>query len=443
VAVATASVMTFSHQKLRAEPVNLTATHATQLASTIKPLKPRKNCASGKEQCMDSGCCKQTGARCFKMDEKHAWCNMTCSKGKGWSCEDITATRDEVAVERPGTALYCYAVHFHDNHYKPNHELELLKMQMQRGLGIFACDAFELFSDVQLSVGDYEAVTVDDLEGDFCKYKRPDTGACANTAIFYQVWQLMRGTSAVWDKVQDKGWVIKADVDAVLIPQRLTDMLSQQGEPNMGVYYENCKGVDSGFYGNLEVVSTKGFKIVADNLEECKRNLCWGGELCEDWKWGPWGEDKFLQECMDRHGVAKLPLYELTYDGCCASDRPDGVEKIPGSEKKPQKWKPSCSDSYAPSTHPFMTVESWETCYADTMKPKPPTTSSHPPTYCTLTPSAICGNTDRLCVLDHQTCGGEERGEGFCCAAAGYFEEVPMMRGCRFCGDEQCGPCPS
>eukprot|EP00959_Pyramimonas_sp_CCMP1952_P087587 1832923-Pyramimonas_sp.AAC.1 len=72
--------------------------------------------------------------------------------------------------------LYCYAVHFHDNRGKPNHELDLLKMQMQRGLGIFACDAYEVFSDVQLLVGDYEAVKVEDLEGDFCKYTRPDTG---------------------------------------------------------------------------------------------------------------------------------------------------------------------------------------------------------------------------------------------------------------------------
>eukprot|EP00959_Pyramimonas_sp_CCMP1952_P031437 659291-Pyramimonas_sp.AAC.1 len=64
--------MTCSHQKLRAEPVNLFATRATELASTIKPLKPRKVCASGKESCLDSGCCKQTGAKCFKMDEEHA-----------------------------------------------------------------------------------------------------------------------------------------------------------------------------------------------------------------------------------------------------------------------------------------------------------------------------------------------------------------------------------
>jgi len=339
-------------------------------------------------------------------------------------------------------------VHFHNNHLKPNKELELLKMQMQRGLGIFACDEYEVFSDVQLSIGDYEAVKVDDLEGDFCKYTRPDTGACANTAIFYQVWQLMRGTSIVWDKVQDKNWVIKTDIDSVFIPQRLRSLLSQQVEPDVGVYYENCKGVDSGLYGNLEVVSTKGFKIVADNMEECKRNLCWGGELCEDWKWGPWGEDKFLQECMDRHGVAKLPLYQLTYDGCCASDRPEGVPKLPGSENKPVKWKPDCSDSYAPGTHPFKNVELWEACYADTMKPKPPTTSSHPPTYCTETPAATCGNSDRLCVQDLEHCKGlagldSDAGQGFCCTAAGYFEEVPMMRGCRFCGDEECGPCPS
>ena len=77
------------------------------------------------------------------------------------------------------------------------------------------------------------------------------------------------------------------------------------------------------------------------------------------------------------------------------------------------------------------------------MKPKPSTTTSHPPTYCTLTPSATCGNSEMLCVLDHQNHGGEETGQGMCCTAAGYFDQVPMMRGCRFCGNEECGACPS
>merc|ERR1711920_301436 len=134
-------------------------------------------CSAGNESCMDSGCCKQSGARCFKKDEKHAGCNLTCSTEKGWSCEDITATVDEVAAESPDTTLYCYVVHFHNNQGKPNHEKELLTMQMQRGQGIFACDAYDVFSDRQLSLGDYEAVSVDDRDGDFCKYERPDTGA--------------------------------------------------------------------------------------------------------------------------------------------------------------------------------------------------------------------------------------------------------------------------
>merc|ERR1712222_132001 len=72
-------------------------------------------------------------------------------------------------------------------------------------------------------------------------------------------------------------WVVKADADAVFIPQRLQDLLSRQAQPNTGIYYENCKGVDSGFFGSLEVISTRGFKIFVDKLEDCKSTLAWDG----------------------------------------------------------------------------------------------------------------------------------------------------------------------
>merc|ERR1712232_874565 len=134
------------------------------------------------------------------------------------------------------------------------------------------------------------------------------------------------------------------DADTVFIPQRLKDMLSFQAQPSEGVYFENCKGVDSGFFGSLEVVSTKGFETVIDKLENCKYTLCWGG-----------------QECEDLHGVSKLPLFELTYDGACPDDRPK-------DQKKNKKFKPPCWNSTAPATHPFKTVDTWLDCLAASTK---------------------------------------------------------------------------
>ena len=155
--------------------------------------------------------------------------------------------------------------------------------------------------------------------------------------------------------------VVKADADAVFIPQRLQDLLSRQAQPNTGIYYENCKGVDSGFFGSLEVISTLGFKIFVDKLEECKSSLAWDGNPSSGWKYGPWGEDKFAQECMDKHGVLKLPLFELTYDGTCPSDRPKGQEKN-------KKFVPPCWNSSAPVTHPLKSVKAWAECLDTTLK---------------------------------------------------------------------------
>jgi hypothetical protein len=356
VAIAIASVMTFRHHKLRGEPVQPQA-RATALEE-IKPLKPRKQCSGSTESCMETGCCKVTGAKCFKKkDQKTAWCKMNCTSGGEWSCEEVVSTKAAMPANHPGTSLYCYVVHFRHNKGKPNKEMEMMPMQMEKGLHIYACDAWDIFSDVMFDVGDYTSIRVKDIEGDFCKYARPDTGACANAAIYYQVWRTIRSMQ----KWQDQEWVVKTDVDAVFIPQRLKDMLAVRVQPDVGVYFDNCKSVDSGFFGALEVVSTKAFKVVLPQVEDCKYTLCWGGEECDDWKYGPWGEDKFLQECMDKNFVAKMPLYELTNDGACPGDRPEG-------QKKNKKFKPVCADSIAPSTHPFKTPDAWMSCHDATMK---------------------------------------------------------------------------
>lgn len=349
------AIAVVSAAALRRQPLNLQRDFT--VLDTIWALKPRKNCSAGGENCMQSGCCQTSGAKCFKKDTESAWCELECDSASGWSCEEVTS-KTGLEAAQPGTSMYCYIVNFKKKGGKPNKDVELMQMQMQRKLGIFACEAYDVFSDVPVVLGDYTAVQVMDVENDFCLYKRPDKpGTCANAAIFYQAWKKMRAMQT-W---RSQEWVIKVDADTVFIPQRLKDMLSFHAGPSQGVYYENCKGVDSGFFGSLEVVSTKGFETVVDKLENCKYTLCWGGQECDGWKYGPFGEDKFLQECMDLHGVSKLPLFELTYDGACPDDRPK-------DQKKNKKFKPPCWNSTAPATHPFKTVDTWLDCYAATTK---------------------------------------------------------------------------
>merc|ERR1711963_231171 len=65
--------------------------------------------------------------------------------------------------------------------------------------------------------------------------------------------------------------------------------------------------------------------------EECHTQFApCANEGC-DWKWGAWGEDVFTQRCMDHHYVDKVEAFDMTTDGACAADRPEG-------EKKNKKW---------------------------------------------------------------------------------------------------------
>merc|ERR1711870_99809 len=99
-------------------------------------------------------------------------------------------------------------------------------------------------------------------------------------------------------------WVVKVDPATVFMPNKPAAHLAITNVPTDGTYFENCKGVDSGFFGNLELVSTKAFQTFLDKLEDCKLNLCWDGKPdCENWQYGPWGEDKFMQECLDRQSI--------------------------------------------------------------------------------------------------------------------------------------------
>merc|ERR1712217_572340 len=132
--------------------------------------------------------------------------------------------------------------------------------------------------------------------------------------------------------------------------------------PGGGVYVENCKKVMYGFFGNLEVVSHDAFDAFLFNLEHCKKTLDWKGQK-PGWKYGPWGEDLFMQNCMDVHGVAKVSNFTLTNDGLCKADLPKALQKVKGV-----KWHPDCSHSQAVSLHPFMKPQEYFACLANTQR---------------------------------------------------------------------------
>merc|ERR1719220_620020 len=143
-----------------------------------------------------------------------------------------------------------------------------------------------------------------------------------NTGMFVQVWTAVRDAG----HALNHNWIIKADADAVFFPQKLIEVLRGAQVPAEGVYMENCKFVDWGYFGNLEVFSKQAFTTLVNNLDTCYSSLPWKVGVHEG-KYGPMGEDLFAQKCMDLLGVAKQENFGLTTDGACESDRPVGQEK--------------------------------------------------------------------------------------------------------------------
>merc|ERR1712218_157720 len=126
-----------------------------------------------------------------------------------------------------------------------------------------------------------------------------------------------------------------------------------------GVYMENCKFVDWGYFGNLEVFSKQAFATLVNNLDTCYNSLPWKVGV-HDGKYGPMGEDLFAQKCMDKFGVRRVEAFDITTDGACPADRPI-------DQKTNKKWKPNCAWVSTPSMHPFKKLDEWVQCHAATV----------------------------------------------------------------------------
>jgi len=317
------------------------------------------------ENCINTKCCAITGYNCFQKEPGVAGCLKGCIPKKGgWDCTMPDAVLDLVDVkEVPNTRFYCFTVYTQDNGNPTKHpgaqeELELLKQQYSKGVGVFACPGNDVFSDVEVSLGaGYSTVKVTDSENEFHVVKRKKTKTWVNTGMFKQVWKKIDEIGA-W---KDFDWVIKLDADAVFVPWRLQKALSNQPVSWTGVYIENCADVQYGFFGSVEVISHQAFSTLVQSIGECSSAIKWSSMQATTW--GPIGEDLFAQKCMDSKGVSKVQKFDLTTDGVCPA-----VKKQWGKDPKGSKaMKPECDKVTSPVMHPFKTPEAWFDCYQKTL----------------------------------------------------------------------------
>merc|ERR1712217_978511 len=142
------------------------------------------------------------------------------------------------------------------------HDLAILQKAFQYQESIFTCNDWEVFSDVpaQISVErGYWSTVVSDPDGLFTKLHRKDKpDHFLNTPLFIQVWKAL----AQQKRATRQSFTVKVDPVTVFLPQRLRAYLAPKtGESDNGFYFQNCKSVQQGFFGNLEIVSKSAMKI--------------------------------------------------------------------------------------------------------------------------------------------------------------------------------------
>jgi len=221
-------------------------------------------------------------------------------------------------------ALFCFMVFMHGP------ETDLVKNQLTKGIGIFKCDEYAVFSqDAKSILGDGPDGELESQHFEPAPVWRSKDGTAANTQLFIHVWEAVKFDGR-WASTD---WTIKADPDAVVIPSRMrTHLKNHMGHP---VFILTCskEGMPDGpmMFGALEAISKMAMQRYYDS-----------GAQCNNLPWQSWGEDLWLGNCLKQLGVS--------------------AEADPIVDDRLCLWS-DCGKQSAAAFHPYKDVGSWLQCY--------------------------------------------------------------------------------
>jgi len=213
----------------------------------------------------------------------------------------------------------------------------LIVSQLDKGVGIFACEAYAVLSSEVLKLEAGGRVVNTGNIGDMkCEYGG-QWNLALNTDIFVRAWKWVF-TDATYLTTD---FTVKVDPDAVFLPSRLHHLL-RHADGAESVYYNNC---DQGLHGPIEVVSRGGTERFAEGVVECESKL-------KD-EYNEWGEDVFIRHCLGFLGVSRVDNFQLLSEDHCFEEDPahDGCH------------------SGKVSFHPFKTVDSYFQCWHEAHTP--------------------------------------------------------------------------
>lgn len=226
------------------------------------------------------------------------------------------------------------------------YEQDLLRAQLSQAASIFACDAYQVFSDATVVLGQRAGVVrTSKVRSPVAKLgswrkRGQTTDSWLNTLTFMQVWDeiIKQRQFLSYD------WIVKVDPDAVFIPARLQWHLLRDSLQSKGVramYVTNCDTLGSALFGALEVFSRSAIKLYARGRTRCKFDLQWKG----------WGEDYYMRKCLSMLGGTHKDDFGVLSDfgGLCTQLEPTKCENARG---------------FRAAFHPFKTVGGYLNCLA-------------------------------------------------------------------------------
>mmetsp|Transcript_76123 Transcript_76123/g.198340 ORF Transcript_76123/g.198340 Transcript_76123/m.198340 type:complete len:518 (+) Transcript_76123:3-1556(+) len=278
-------------------------------------------CSGLNQGCLHNKCCIGMDVQCIEKDATWAQCMDYCQPGAHaddsnatWSCKPV-GPKSYGVTTKGFPSLYCFAV-IRTTGYEPG----LLKAQYDIGAGIFGCDDFSILTaDDTTMVGDYKTVQFPGAP-----IVRSIDNTAGNTLLFVNAWQAIVGLN-IW---RNHTYTLKIDPDAVMLPDRIRNHLYPHVGENM--YVVNCPIGDM-MYGAVEAFSYYAIKAWWLRGHECNDP-------------NNWGEDKYMTNCMDHLGVARVHDTAIVGDNLCL-----------GTD--------NCMNGNAAAFHPFKDVGSWIACY--------------------------------------------------------------------------------
>jgi len=229
-------------------------------------------------------------------------------------------------------SLFCFAI-IRPTGYEPS----LLKVQLERRVGIFDCDDFAVLSDTAFTLGQGPHGAVDTVTFPKTAVGVSSDGTAANTLLFMNAWEAVKKSTLNLQY----DWTLKVDPDAVMLPARLRHHLAPY--PDQSVYVKNCGAYQGAgwpkMYGALEAFSRRAMSAYFRGAERCRSEL----------DWHPWGEDIFIATCLDHLGVGSISDLDLVSDAACMGFS-------------------DCGNWHAAAFHPFKSEDAWLTCWDKVMR---------------------------------------------------------------------------